>query len=223
MPERGHDVARRGIQLTGEGAAGPMKKPEKIAMKKKRIMDALKRRLDTYAYSYISMQDVADEAGISKGGLRYYFPTKEAMYEELIQEFFNQIEQDHLKIVNNPHLDQDKFFLSTLLGIERFVLNEANIKVFVNLMLYGLQDEKMRKPIQTFFRNHLDLYKKLVAQTKGSGTAALPPVKKEEFDMEFLARIAQVIFLSTGLLEAIDPIGLDPSKLTRYVISLFES
>lgn len=199
-----------------------MKKPEKIAVKKKHIMDALRRRLDKYAYSYVSMQDVADEAGISKGGLRYYFPTKEAMFEELIRDFFTQIEQDHLQIVNNPQLDQDKFFLSTLLGIESFVLNEANIKVFVNLMLYGLQDEKMRKPIQHFFRNHLDLYKKLVVQTKESGAASLPPVKREEFDMEFLARIAQIIFLSTGLLEAIDPIGIEPSKLTRYVISLFE-
>jgi len=169
------------------------------------------------------MQDVADEAGISKGGLRYYFPTKEALYEELIQEFFTQIEQDHLAIANNPHLEQDKFFLSTLLGIERFVLNEANIKVFVNLILYGLQDEKMRKPIQSFFRNHLNLYRKLVIQTKESGTASLPPVNRDEFDSEFMARIAQIIFLSAGLLEAVDPIGLEPSKLTRYVISLFEN
>lgn len=198
-----------------------MKKPEKIARKKKFIIEALKRRLDKYAYSYVSIQDVADEAGISKGGLRYYFPTKESLYEELIQDFFNQIEQDYLQIINNPHLEQDRFFLSTLLGIERFVLNEANIKVFVNLMLYGLQDEKMREPIKKFFRNHLELYKRIVAQTK-EDRRSLPPVNHADFDMEFLARIAQVIFLSAGLLEAIDPIGIEPTKLTRYVISLFE-
>ncbi len=198
-----------------------MKKPEKIARKKKFIIEALKRRLDKYAYSYVSIQDVADEAGISKGGLRYYFPTKESLYEELIQDFFNQIEQDHLQIINNPHLEQDRFFLSTLLGIEHFVLNEANIKVFVNLMLYGLQDEKMREPIKKFFRNHLELYKRVVMQTH-EDRKSLPPMNREDFDIEFLARIAQVIFLSTGLLEAIDPIGIEPTRLTRYVISLFE-
>ena len=176
----------------------------------------------TSTYSYVSMQDVADEAGISKGDHAITSHKGSALrgaHQGLLQE----IEQEHLQIVNNPQLDQDKFFLSTLLGIERFVLNEANIKVFVNLMLYGLQDEKMRDPIRHFFRNHLNLYKKLVAQTKESGTPVMPPVKREEFDMEFLARVAQIIFLSTGLLEAIDPIGIEPSKLTRYVISLFES
>lgn len=198
-----------------------MKKPEKIAKKKKQIIEALKRRLDKYAYSYVSIQDVADEAGISKGGLRYYFPTKKSLYEELIQDFFNQIEEEHLQIINNPNLEEDRFFLSTLLGIERFVLNEANIKVFVNLMLYGLQDEKMREPIRKFFRNHLELYKRIVIQTK-ENRKLLPQYDRKNFDMTFLARIAQIIFLSAGLLEAIDPIGIEPSKLTRYVISLFE-
>ncbi|MCX7678191.1 MAG: TetR/AcrR family transcriptional regulator [Spirochaetes bacterium] len=198
-----------------------MKKPEKIAKKKKFIIEALKRQLDKHAYSYVSIQDVADEAGISKGGLRYYFPTKESLYEELIQDFFNQIEEEHLQIVSNPNLEEDRFFLSTLLGIERFVLNEANIKVFVNLMLYGLQDEKMRQPIKKFFRNHLELYKRIVIQTK-ENRKSLPPINRGDFDMTFLARIAQIIFLSAGLLEAIDPIGIEPSKLTRYVISLFE-
>ncbi len=199
-----------------------MKKPEKIALKKKRIIDALKRRLDQYAYSYVSMQDVADEAKISKGGLRYYFPTKESLYEELIRDFFTEIEKEHLSIVNNPQLEQDRFFLSTLLGIERFVLNEANIKIFVNLILYGLQDEKMRNPIREFFRNHLELYKRMVAQTGRKNREAAPaPESIDEFDDEFMARIVQIIFLSAGLLEAIDPIGLEPSKLARYVISLF--
>ena len=199
-----------------------MKKPEKIALKKKRIIEALKRRLDQYAYSYVSMQDVADEAKISKGGLRYYFPTKESLYEELIRDFFTEIEKEHLTIANNPQLEQDKFFLSTLLGIERFVLNEANIKIFVNLILYGLQDEKMRNPIRDFFRNHLDLYKRMVAQTRIPEQTPVLTNKREEFDDEFMARIVQIIFLSAGLLEAIDPIGLEPSKLARYVISLFE-
>ena len=46
-------------------------------------------------------------------------------------------------------------------------------------------------------------------------------IDKNEFDLEFKARITQIILLSTGLLEAIDPIGMDPAKLARYVLSLF--
>ncbi len=190
----------------------------KSEARKKAILDALKRCLDTYAYSYISMQLVADEAGVSKGGLRYYFPTKESLFIELLNDFFNQIEEEHMRIIDSPDQGRDKFVLSTLFGIERFVLNEKNIKIFLNLFLYAIEEEKIRIPIRTFFRNHLDIYKKVIVQAKEN----LPVIDRSEFDLQFLARITQIIFLSTGLLEVIDPIGMDPSKLARYVISLFE-
>jgi AcrR family transcriptional regulator len=164
------------------------------------------------------MQLVADEAGVSKGGLRYYFPTKESLFIELLKDFFNQIEEEHMRIIDSPDLGRDKFVLSTLFGIERFVLNEKNIKIFLNLFLYAMEEEKIRIPIRTFFRNHLNLYKKVITQAKEN----LPVIDRSEFDLQFLARITQIIFLSTGLLEVIDPIGMEPSKLARYVISLFE-
>ena len=195
-----------------------MSNEDKILRKKKFVLDALKRCLDREAYSYISMQDVANEAGISKGGLRYYFPTKESLYMELIADFFDEIEKGHLSMVDASDSNEDKAVLSTLFGIESFVLNGQNIKIFINLILYGLEDPKIMEPIRHFFRNHLDEYRKIIRQARYDGT----PINKNEFDLQFIARITQVIFLSTGLLEAVDPIGLDPSKLTRYVISLFK-
>jgi len=196
-----------------------MKKEDKIRAKKKIIINALKRCLDREAYSYISMQHIADEAGISKGGLRYYFPTKESIYIELIKDFFEGIEEEHINILNPIDSYEDQALLSTLFGIENFVLNKKNIKIFINLVLYGLEDKKIMKPIQKFFRNHLILYENIIKRAK----TKMLNISKEDFDTQFLARISQIIFLSAGLLESVDPINLDPSKLTRYVISLFEN
>ena len=61
------------------------------------------------------------------------------------------------------------------------------------------------------------MYKTIIDQAKSD----LPVIDKKDFSMDFLARITQVILLSSGLLEAIDPIGMEPSKLARYVLSLF--
>jgi AcrR family transcriptional regulator len=163
------------------------------------------------------MQDVADEAGISKGGLRYYFPTKESLFLGLLEDFFTGIEEEHMNMVNSYAEGGDRALLSTLFNIENFVLNQKNIKVFINLILYGLEKPEMMKPISAFFRKHLEIYKKVIEQAKTD----LPKIDKSEFDLQFLARITQIILLSTGLLEAIDPIGIEPSKLARYVLSLF--
>lgn len=194
-----------------------MNKEEIIAIKKKHIMNSLKMLLEKYSYSYISMQDVANEGGISKGGLRYYFPTKESLFIGLLEDFFQEIEDDHIQMISMQDGSGDKAVLSTLFNIENFVLNQKNIKIFINLILYGLENPKMMEPVSSFFRKHLQMYKKLINQAKTD----LPVIDKKEFDTDFLARITQIIFLSAGLLETIDPIGMDPARLARYVLSLF--
>jgi AcrR family transcriptional regulator len=39
----------------------------------------------------VSIQDVADSAGISKGAVLHYFPTKGRLFEAVFEEFFNRI------------------------------------------------------------------------------------------------------------------------------------
>ncbi len=194
-----------------------MNKEDNIVIKKKHILNSLKILLEKYSYSYVSMQDVANEGGISKGGLRYYFPTKESLFVGLLEDFFQEIEDDHIRMLDMQDGSGDKAVLSTLFNIENFVLNQKNIKIFINLILYGLENPKMMEPVSSFFRKHLQMYKKLINQAKTD----LPTIDKKEFDMDFLARITQIIFLSAGLLETIDPIGMDPARLARYVLSLF--
>ncbi len=193
-------------------------KQHRARAKRKQILDALKRCLDREAYSYISLQTVADEAGVSKGGLRYHFPDKEALFIGLIQDFASEIEKEHLSAISGLDMDRDKALVSTLYGIERFVLDKRNIKVFINLLLYGLEEKRIMKLMREFFRNHLMVYQNIVTRAKEH----MPHIDREEFDLRFKARIAQMIFLSAGLMEEVDPIEMDPSMLTRYVISLFE-
>ncbi len=194
-----------------------MNKSANIAIKKRHIIESLKSLLEKYSYSYISMQDVADEAGISKGGLRYYFPTKESLFVGLLEDFFTGIETTHLQMINSQDTHSDRVVLSTLFNIESFVLDKKNIKIFLNLILYGLEEPSVMEPISSFFRKHLEIYKKIIEQAKSD----LPVIDKSEFDLAFHARITQIIFLSTGLLEAADPTGIDPAKLARFVLSLF--
>ena len=85
------------------------------SIKRKHILNSLKQLLDKYSYSYISMQDVADEAGISKGGLRYYFPTKESLFLGLLEDFFTGIEEEHMNMVNSYAEGGDRALLSLII------------------------------------------------------------------------------------------------------------
>lgn len=192
-----------------------MGKEEKVREKKKHIIESLKRLLGQEVYSQISIEDVAKEAGLSKGGLRHYFPTKEELYVELIEDFFNQIEKDNIGIIKD--LDNtDKAFVSTLYGIEQFLLDKTNIRIFINMILYGFEDEKIMGMIKIFIRNHLSLYEDIIINNRGSDTDI------DRDDIQFRGRITQIILLCAGLLESIDPIKMDTPRLIAFILKLFK-
>jgi len=190
-----------------------MDKELKLQEKKKQILDALKRLLEKNVYSQISIEDVAQEAGFSKGGLRHYFPTKEELYTELIEDFFNQIEKDNIGVMKG--LDHnDKAFISTLFGIERFLLDKKNIRIFINIILYGFEDEKIMAIIQKFIRNHLNMYEDIIINNRDD-----KDVSQE--DIQLIGRTTQIILLCAGLFESIDPIRMETPLLIEYILQLF--
>jgi AcrR family transcriptional regulator len=193
-----------------------MKKELKVIKKKKHIIEALKRCLEKDVYSQISLEDVAKEAGFSKGGLRHYFPTREELYVALIESFFNQIQRDQIGVVQGLDLDKnDKALITTLFGIEKFLLDKKNMRILINIILYGFEDEKIREIIKKFIRNHLNLYTSTIKElTTGSEVV--------ESEAQFIGRITQVILLFAGILEYIDPINVDTPKLIEFILKMYK-
>jgi len=189
---------------------------EKRKKKKKHIIEALKNCLAVSVYSQVSLEDIAAESGLSKGGLRHYFPTREELYMELIEDFFNQIQKDHIDAIKGLGSDgEDKAFISTLFGIERFLYNEKNIKIFINLILFGFEEPKIMSPIRRFIRNHLELYVEIINDSRKNSPAV-------NDDAIYIGRITQIVMLCAGIFESIDPVSMDTPKLIEYTLKLFK-
>ena len=50
------------------------------------ILDAARKLFNEYGYNSVSLRDIANDAGISKGNLTYHFSKKEEIMEALISE-----------------------------------------------------------------------------------------------------------------------------------------
>ncbi len=61
-----------------------MKNPTKNSAKYHQILDALQELLENSDIQYISVSDIAQKAGIGKGSIYYYFPSKDAIVDALI-------------------------------------------------------------------------------------------------------------------------------------------
>ena len=65
--------------------------------KEELILNAAQRRFASYGYSKVTMDEIADDVGMAKASLYYYFPTKETIFRSVIQyeqeEFLTQAKE----------------------------------------------------------------------------------------------------------------------------------
>ena len=62
-------------------------------IRKTQIIEAALRKISKLGCYNITMDDIAAEAGLSKGGIAYYYSSKDKLIEETFRVFFNRIFQ----------------------------------------------------------------------------------------------------------------------------------
>lgn len=68
------------VKSFGIAQPHPYRKTEKL------ILDAARRRFAHYGFSKATMEEVAEDIGVVKGSIYYYFPTKESLFGAVIRE-----------------------------------------------------------------------------------------------------------------------------------------
>ena len=192
-------------------------KEEKVRARKKRITDALKRLLQNNVYSSISIQNIADEAGYSKGGVLHYFPTKDDIYIDLINEIYAELDHNHRRILQIDLKSDEIAPISSLLSVESFILDRSNIIILINIILYSFENEAIRAILNKSFGNHRAFLESIIQEDTGKVKGHL------DLDEKTIARIIQAVVFFIGLIEEFDPIDLDYAKIVRYVTKLMRS
>lgn len=71
----------------------------------KRILSAAKKVIFSKGYAGAKMQDIADEAGINKALLHYYFRSKDKLFEMIFKEATGKLTPQVSFIFSDPELD----------------------------------------------------------------------------------------------------------------------
>lgn len=79
-------------------------KHEDHAAKRSEILDLAQQLIYTRGYDEMSIQDILDGLGISKGAFYHYFDSKQALLEGIVERTVDQISHLLLPIVNDPNI-----------------------------------------------------------------------------------------------------------------------
>lgn len=130
-----------------------------------RILAAARKIFIKKGYDGARMQEIADEAGINKAMLHYYFRSKDLLYERIFVEFTSKLFPNINAVVSNDSLDIfekiEKFveayivFLSQNPDIPVFIIGEMSKRPEVLQKVFSEKEAKNEVPMVAKFAMEL--------------------------------------------------------------------
>ncbi|MFA5110325.1 MAG: TetR/AcrR family transcriptional regulator [Desulfobaccales bacterium] len=115
------------------------------------ILDAAEELVLNVGAAHMTLEAVAEQAGISKGGLIYHFPAKEALLEamvsRLLQRFAERQAETAMSLPEGPKRELLAYLMAS------FTDAEATKRLSASLLAASANDPKLLDPVREYFRD----------------------------------------------------------------------
>jgi len=153
------------------------------SIRKEEIMNAALTALSERGSANVTLDDIAKASGFSKGGITYYYSSKEALIRDVFEHFFDYVwERSNAAIgMNIPPLEKLLSF-AWLYDDKDDQANKVYPLLFDILVLATYNDE-YRDAFQKWVRSWVDMTVKMVEEGNSTG----------DFDVKDVKATAQLI------------------------------
>jgi AcrR family transcriptional regulator len=175
---------------------------------REKILDAAAELVSEIGAGRLTLDAVAERAGLSKGGLLYNFPTKEALLQGMIQRFIDQVSSEREELrkqaAPGPNLEA-RLCTAALLEMCCGQMKD----VAKGMLAATAENPRLLDPLRQVIRDNLDVFKQTSEDLDASLLAWLAVEGLSSFEMHDLspfsdedrARILKAIerLLSNGI------------------------
>ena len=139
--------------------------------KQDQIIEAAKKRFIHFGVAKTTMNEIADDLGISKASLYYYFPDKLNLYAAVLSQIIEV--EDIRRNVFEDHLDPETAIFNYLDNRIRFINKYYNILEYIQSS--NAQNSQELKPVFTRVRSRqLETLHRIIMSGKNKGLLHTP-------------------------------------------------
>ena len=178
------------------------------------IMDAAIEEFSRSGYNAASVADICREAGVSKGAFYHYFPSKQALFLAIMQDWLQGIDtqlfENRTPGKNVPQAIQD---MGSTLGVI-FEAASGQMPMFMEFMVQASRDKEVWKAVIAPYRQYQQSFSDLINAGKEEGSF------KPEVDAGEAAWV--LISLAVGILlqGVVDPSAADWESVTNKGVQM---
>jgi len=156
--------------------------------RKEDIFHAAVACFNARGYYETTMDSIAEQAGISKGGIYYHFTSKKELFLELfhyrVSRYFDQI-KDIIKQIDDPE-ERLRLFMSK--SIDIFRENDDFFKFCIEFLAMGVREREIRTIMTSFYKESVTTFKHIIEEGAASG-------KFKASDSDKTARAVYLLFM----------------------------
>ncbi len=146
-------------------------------IRKSQILEATFKKITEIGIQNITLDDIAEEAGLSKGGIAYYYSSKDLLIKDAFREFFNTIFLRG-KAVMDQYIDPlDKLLSFTWLYNWSDPLVDIGYSMLFDAMSMAGHDGEYRALFHDWFDGWISLLGSAVEEGVASGTFTITDIK----------------------------------------------
>ncbi len=145
-------------------------KPDVSAERKQQIYEAAVACFGRQGYHLTTMDDIANEAGLSKGSLYWYFNSKKALFIGLFREIMGQFEQVWDAVIADGNSSATEKIVNTL-SVFRSEFKEfaSFFGVMMEAWLQTLHDEDVVELMGEFYQPYVRMMRQIIEQGVADG------------------------------------------------------
>jgi len=186
---------------------------EKGEETRNRILKAGSICFSRKGYDATSVEEICKEAGISKGGFFHHFPTKQALFLELLNNWLSELDKEMDRITSVSENIYDSLIKMT--GLIKKVLEDSygQLPLFLEFWMKASKDKEIWEQTISHFKRYREYFSELIERGRREGSL-------KEGDSKLLSHI--IVSFSVGLIlqELLDPSGGDWGEIAKGGIQL---
>jgi len=177
------------------------------------ILEAAQNLFSQMGYDACGVADICQAAGVSKGAFYHHFPSKHAVFNELLEGWLEKLDEQLLALrAQSADIPSALLLMSGLMN-ELFQRTTSNLQIFLEVWRQACHDNEIRQEISAPYFRYQAFFQSMIDDgiSEGSLTAV---------DVQLVSRT--IIALGIGILiqGILDLDGADWQQVTRGGIEL---
>ena len=179
--------------------------------RKENILEAALLCFNEKGYHKTSIDDIALNGKISKGGIYYHFKSKEELFLKLFNFRLNRY-TEQLKAYIQEESDPVKR-IRILIQKWGLILkeNEVFFKFCMEFSSMGAREKEIRKEMTSFYRSSVEIFRQIIEEGVATG-------EFENVDTERIARL--IYFLSQGVFSTFFAVDCDFDLIEQHTFNM---